>query len=501
MENYKIVKFLNKGSYGKVFLVEKIPCNTKYALKSIEIVNIDRYTSLSILNEIKILLTNDNDYLLKCYDIFINNKNELCLITEYIKDGDLDNYIKNKRSLNKEDIVPIFLKICVGLNSLHHNLIVHRDIKPANILFSENGDLKICDFGVSKYLTFCKITKTLIGTPYFMSPEQFLNNYYDYKIDVWALGCVLYQLIYNKFPFNGKNVNELKNNIINNDPLKNIINTNICDEHFKKILIHLFQKNRYSRLNLDTFLNDESNKKLLDFYKINYKKTTFKNYKIKVVPRSINDWKNLLTNIKKDFNLPKNIIVNNSKGLKRSEAQPNLKVYNDLKTYNQLKNYNVIKNSKIDNFNIIKQYNEKKSINEEKNNVISKSPYEVKNKINSNPPYQAIDYNKLDYSKLDYSKLDYNKLDYNKLEYSKLDYSKLDYSKLDYSKLDYNKLEYSKLDYSKLEYSKLDYSKLEYSKLEYSKLDYNLNVNNFFPKLENKNKYDNIKWISNLRKY
>ena len=448
MENYKIVKFLNKGSYGKVYLVEKISCNTKYALKSIEITNIDRYTSLSILNEIKILLTNDNDYLLKCYDIFINNKNELCLITEYIKDGDLDNFIKNNKLLSYKDIISIFLKICVGLNSLHYNLIVHRDIKPANILFSENGDLKICDFGVSKYLTFCKITKTLIGTPYFMSPEQFSNNYYDYKIDVWALGCVLYQLMYKKVPFNGKNMIELKNNIITNDPLKNIINNDICDKNLKKILIHLFQKNKYSRLNLDTFLNDEYNKKLLDYYKINYKKTSFKNYKFKSVPRNVNDWKNLLINIKKDFNLPKNIVINNSKGLKKSEAQINLKTYNEIKKENIQKEN--IKKENIKKENIKKENIEKENI--EKENIEKKSPYEFNN-----------------------FKIDY------KLDYSKLDYSKLDYSKLDYSKLDYNKL--------------------DYNKLYYSKLDYNFNIKKFLPKLESKNNDIDKKWISNLRKY
>ena len=62
MENYKIIKYLNKGSYGKIYLVENKICNTKYALKSLAITNIDRYTSISIQNEIKILLTNTSDY-------------------------------------------------------------------------------------------------------------------------------------------------------------------------------------------------------------------------------------------------------------------------------------------------------------------------------------------------------------------------------------------------------------------------------------------------------
>ena len=100
---------------------------------------IDRYNKVSILNEIKILLMNENEYLLKCYDLFINNK-KLCIITEYVDGGDLENYTKKR--LKEEEIIKIFLKICVGINSLHHNRIIHRDIKPANILITKKVKLK-----------------------------------------------------------------------------------------------------------------------------------------------------------------------------------------------------------------------------------------------------------------------------------------------------------------------------------------------------------------------
>ena len=108
MENYKIIKYLNEGSYGKIYLVEKKDTKNLYALKSIKIFGIDRYNKVSILNEIRILLINNNDYLLKCYDIFIHNK-KLCIITEYIDGGDLDNYVK-KNKLKEDEIIKIFLR-------------------------------------------------------------------------------------------------------------------------------------------------------------------------------------------------------------------------------------------------------------------------------------------------------------------------------------------------------------------------------------------------------
>ena len=211
MDNYKIIKFLNKGSYGKIYLVENIKNNLLYFLKTIKINNIDRYNKICILNEKKILLINNNDFLLKFYDLFIY-KNRICIITEYIDDGDLDDYIKKNKIINEHEIIKIFLKICVGISSLHINNIIHRDIKPANILISKKGNIKICDFGISKFLNFNKITNTLIGTPYFMSPEQVISQYYDYKIDVWSI-YVLFYLLYNKYPFTANNMINLNKNI------------------------------------------------------------------------------------------------------------------------------------------------------------------------------------------------------------------------------------------------------------------------------------------------
>ena len=305
MENYKIIKYLNKGSYGKIYLVERNVCKTKYALKSLVISNIDRYTSLSIQNEIKILLTNTSDYLLKCYDLFID-KNRLCIITDFIDNGDLDNYLKKKKDiLEHDEIIKIFLKICVGINSLHYNNIVHRDIKPANILISENGEIKICDFGISKYLNYSKLTKTLIGTPYFISPEQYKNLYYDYKVDTWALGCVLYQLINKTVPFEGKNMQELKNNIIN----KELTELEIDNKYLQNLLRELLQKNRHTRLNIEQFLDTIESKKILNYLNIDYEKNKFKSYSFKSIPYSIDTWESLLKTLKKDFNLPKSIKI------------------------------------------------------------------------------------------------------------------------------------------------------------------------------------------------
>ena len=337
MDNYKIIRFLNKGSYGKIYLVEKRTSKRQYALKAIKVLNIDRYNKLSILNEIKILLTNNNDYLLKCYDLFIH-ENKLCIITDFIDNGDLENLIKDDKPLSQEEITKIFLKICVGINSLHYNDIVHRDIKPANILITKDGNVKVCDFGICKYLGFSKITNTVIGTPFFMSPEQMSENYYDFKVDVWGIGCVLFELLYKKHPFNAKSMWELKQNIRNQNPLSKVK----CGSDIERLLYDFFQKNRHARPDLNTFLQNNVNKKLLEKYGINNDMKKYKSYYIKSVPYTERDWIKILDNIKEDFNLPnsptsttdKKVLALENKDepeLKKCAGSPRLVSYAEIK--------------------------------------------------------------------------------------------------------------------------------------------------------------------------
>ena len=334
MENYKIIKYLNQGSYGKIYLVEKKSTGKLYALKSIKIMGIDRYNKVSILNEIKILLMNQNEYLLKCYDLFINNK-KLCIITEYVDGGDLENYTKNRR-LKEEEIIKIFLKICVGINSLHHNHIIHRDIKPANILITKEGQIKICDFGICKFLDYTKVTNTSIGTPFFMSPEQMTQQYYDYKIDVWGIGCVLFYLVYNKYPFNGNNMHQLKSNIRYLNPFSNIRTKVPFISHnnrfrLEQILREMFEKNKQKRMDLNLFL--ENSKELLAFYNIENNKQKCKQYHFKSVPNTENDWKNIIKKVYEDFQLPNSPRKNNTEKIlpKNTQKQPEIKTFSEIK--------------------------------------------------------------------------------------------------------------------------------------------------------------------------
>mgnify|MGYP001012605400 CR=1 FL=1 len=92
-----------------------------------------------------------------------------------------------------------------GLVALHEQKIVHRDIKCANVFLSKDGGVKLGDMNVSKRLQRGQL-KTQIGTPYYMSPEVCQSKPYNYTSDVWALGCILYELCTLKHAFSGENL-------------------------------------------------------------------------------------------------------------------------------------------------------------------------------------------------------------------------------------------------------------------------------------------------------
>jgi NIMA (never in mitosis gene a)-related kinase len=271
--NFNIIKKISSGSFGIVYLIKY---NNDYAaLKRINLndLNYDDYRRQ--LHELNILFYNNSPYLLKGLDININNSQYLEIVTPYYEGGTLENYILTHRSCNKQInttiIKNLLINLCIGIKYLHDNDIIHRDLKPANILLDNKTDPKkaiIIDFGVSTILNNNKIdlAKTKIGTPYFMSPEQVeINKKYNSKCDVWALGCILYELVTLDKPFRAANIQSLNIKIIKSDykPLVNTFNDPDI-ELFKKIIQMCLVKCEDKRASIDDILEISEIKKKID---------------------------------------------------------------------------------------------------------------------------------------------------------------------------------------------------------------------------------------------
>ena len=187
-------------------------------MKQILIDKNDNKDTQKYFNEIEVFKQLHHINLIQYSNSFIH-KNKLCIVMEYAENGDLSQIIKKYASLKQyipeEQIWTYFIQICRGLNYIHSKKIIHRDIKTQNIFLSKDNVIKVGDFGISKILKntydFCK---TPLGTPYFLSPEICSGKTYDYKSDVWMLGCVLYELMTLKRPFDGDNLPNLMRNIL-----------------------------------------------------------------------------------------------------------------------------------------------------------------------------------------------------------------------------------------------------------------------------------------------
>lgn len=218
MQNYESIRILGEGSFGKVYLMRHKATRKLVCTKVIKIKNVPKKEREACRMEIKLLqkLQHPNIVGYK-EDFYSRNRESLCIVMNYCDGGDLTAKIKSaRRRLFPEDtILNWFVQMALGLHYMHENRVLHRDLKSQNIFLLGNGRLVLGDLGISKVLEgTMDFAQTCIGTPYYMSPEIFKNKPYNHKSDVWALGCVLYEMTTLKHAFDANSLNGLACKII-----------------------------------------------------------------------------------------------------------------------------------------------------------------------------------------------------------------------------------------------------------------------------------------------
>ena len=194
MTNIQKIELIGKGGGGKVF---KVSVKSIYALKEMNIdqFNIDSFKHFMGEYELMSMLHHPN--ILQTFGIFMSNETTPpSILLEYCSTN-LEKEIK-KGSLSKDIIVFYVYQIIEGMRYVHFKKIIHRDLKPTNILITEDGMIKICDFGISKLMTVEEQTMTRgVGTQRFMAPEVIDDNDYNEKVDVYSFGVLLYFVLSN----------------------------------------------------------------------------------------------------------------------------------------------------------------------------------------------------------------------------------------------------------------------------------------------------------------
>ena len=216
---YKVLSRLGDGSYGTVYLAMNIITKAKVALKKIKKVKENEVDDLEIKNEIDILKKLDHPNVVKIIE-FYSTDDAYYIITDYCQCGELYNQIKHR--YNENQLAVLFYQVFSGLCYLHTNNIVHRDLKLENILITEiELDeqtqrkyfwIKIIDFGTAKIFEKNKSEKAIVGSSYYIAPEV-LKKAYNEKCDTWSAGVLLYMMLVGRAPFDGKDDEEIIENI------------------------------------------------------------------------------------------------------------------------------------------------------------------------------------------------------------------------------------------------------------------------------------------------
>ena len=171
---------------------------------------------MEAVNEIRLLASVRHPNVVNYHEAFIDG-NRLCIIMEYASHGDLSRCISKRRQARKpfseETIWSYFIQICFGVQALHNQRVLHRDIKAANILRSGAHVVKVGDLGIAKLMK-SNMTKTQIGTPHYMPPEVWRNKPYSFPSDVWALGCLMYEMATGTVPFEARSIKELRHRVL-----------------------------------------------------------------------------------------------------------------------------------------------------------------------------------------------------------------------------------------------------------------------------------------------
>ena len=207
LKDFDILNLLGKGSFGIVYKVRRKRDKNIYVLKQIDISSLNSKHRNDAINEVTILSKLDNPYIVKYYDSFIE-KNQLNIVMEYCEAGDLTTHMRGNmgRPLTENKIWKFTIQMCLGLDYLHSKKILHRDIKTMNIFLNKDENIRIGDLGVAKVLCeSMNFAHTMVGTPYYLSPEMCEEKPYNEKSDIWALGCVIYELCTSKHPFDANN--------------------------------------------------------------------------------------------------------------------------------------------------------------------------------------------------------------------------------------------------------------------------------------------------------
>ena len=215
--DFKLIKELGVGTFGRVLLVQHNATQAQYAIKAIDKrqrTNIQE--RFYFRREIEIMYRIHHPNVVKLFGHFEDNT--YCyFIMEYIEGGNIYSYIPKNGvpTISTQQVASIIKDVISATYFLHHMNppIIHRDIKPENVLLTSGMKAKLTDFGWSNYMEGGYKRTTVCGTPIYLAPEMINNTGHNEKVDIWCIGVLLFELMTGVQPWPGNDIQTIKYNI------------------------------------------------------------------------------------------------------------------------------------------------------------------------------------------------------------------------------------------------------------------------------------------------
>ena len=215
--HYEKLRTIGSGAFGTIWLARSVKSNKKYIIKEIRASIMDSAARAQSLNEVRILRDLAHPYIVRYRTAFVHD-GTLSICMEYAAGGDMHALIRKQKGayIDESTVLRWFTQLTLAVDYIHSYRILHRDIKTSNIfLTTDLSTIKLGDFGIAKVLEATNAhADTMIGTPYYLSPEICEGQAYNAKSDIWALGCCLYEMCSLAYPFNSTTMRGLIAQII-----------------------------------------------------------------------------------------------------------------------------------------------------------------------------------------------------------------------------------------------------------------------------------------------
>lgn len=202
---YEIIEEVGRGGMAHVY---KAKCKLLNRIVAIKILRTDLDESEDFIKrfngEAQAAASLAHPNIVSVYDVGAEGDTHY-IVMEYVEGVTLKEYISIKKVLPWKEAVRFTMEICSGLSAAHSHGIIHRDIKPQNIIVTEDGQVKVTDFGIARCVSSSTVSasENVLGSVHYFSPEQARGRYVDYKTDIYSVGIVLYEMLSGRVPYDG----------------------------------------------------------------------------------------------------------------------------------------------------------------------------------------------------------------------------------------------------------------------------------------------------------